>query len=130
MDKQTGKMLNGVSGGKVGSFPRSVVEDTTITHTEGSVTAVLAIHEYDAQNDNEISFPHGAKMFVVKRIDENWWQGVYSEKAGLIPASHIQAAETKKIASSAERASILNSIESTIKRVCLFLIHSLNFWIR
>eukprot|EP00041_Stephanoeca_diplocostata_P032452 m.1040055 g.1040055 ORF g.1040055 m.1040055 type:complete len:947 (+) comp24152_c0_seq10:199-3039(+) len=117
MDKQTGKMLNGVSGGKVGMFPRSVVEDTTITHTDGSVTAVLAIHEYEAENESEISFPLGAKMFVVKRIDEKWWQGVYSEKAGLIPASHIQAAETKKIVSSAERANILDSIESKIKRV-------------
>eukprot|EP00037_Helgoeca_nana_P006024 m.55963 g.55963 ORF g.55963 m.55963 type:complete len:894 (-) comp16926_c0_seq1:125-2806(-) len=96
-DEQKGSMLHGVSAGKVGKFPRHVLEDTTVVHTDGNVTPVRAVHDYTAQKPGELTFPHGAKMFVVNRVDDKWWRGVYNNDDGLIPSSHIQADKTRKV---------------------------------
>jgi len=84
-----GDMVNGVSKGKVGLFPRSIVEDTTIRHTEGGMTRVKAIAPYESTAKGELSFPLGARMFVVSKLDDKWWQGIYNNESGKIPASHI-----------------------------------------
>lgn len=119
-----GRMIKGVSGGKVGLFPREIVQDTTIEHTDGSATPVKAIHDYTAANDEEVSFPLGAKLFVVTRLNNDWWKGVYNGAAGKIPASHVAAWTEERVANSmseaeaeSRRADILGALDSKIGRV-------------
>lgn len=52
-----------------------------------------AQYDYDAAEDNEISFPEGAKIEDVEFPDEDWWLGVYNGKQGLFPANYVQLDE-------------------------------------
>merc|ERR1719231_147656 len=87
------KMIQGVCNGKVGLFPRVYVNDTTVEIKEaGKTTRCEATHAYEAANEEELSFPKGAKMFVVGEESATHWKGVYGGKAGLIPKSHVHDA--------------------------------------
>ena len=58
----------------------------------GKTTRCEATHAYEAANEEELSFPKGAKMFVVGEESATHWKGVYGGKAGLIPKSHVHDA--------------------------------------
>eukprot|EP00040_Diaphanoeca_grandis_P020906 m.111177 g.111177 ORF g.111177 m.111177 type:complete len:1035 (-) comp28102_c0_seq1:66-3170(-) len=123
------EMVQGVSNGKVGFFPRNCVEDTTIEHEVGTATAVKAIHEYEAQAEGELSFPLGAKLFVVSKVNKDFWMGVYQSESGLVPASHVVAAKgtdggakggiTKGSTRSAEeaRGAILGDLDGIVNKI-------------
>lgn len=106
---------------QVGLVPRVYLDDTTVEIKEpGTTSRVRAIHDYEAKNDDQLSFPLGAVMFVVARVDDAWWKGVYQGKAGLIPASHVQDASkphgVDAVAASADGAATTSQEEFTGKR--------------
>jgi len=43
----------------------------------------LAIYDYEATEDNELSFPDGAIIEDVQFPDDDWWHGQYNGKEGL-----------------------------------------------
>lgn len=45
----------------------------------------IAEYDYEAQEDNELSFPEGAVITHIERVDESWWAGQYEGKEGLFP---------------------------------------------
>lgn len=49
--------------------------------TEGKTA--LAIYDYEATEDNELSFPDGATIEDVQFPDDDWWHGHYKGKEGL-----------------------------------------------
>jgi len=75
----------------------------------GSGPTATAIYDYDAAEDNELSFPEGATITgVVSRKlcscrlmltclkefpDEDWWLGSFNGKSGLFPANYVQLDE-------------------------------------
>jgi len=50
----------------------------------------IAVYEYEAAEDNEISFPEGAKIENLAFPDEDWWEGEYQGKRGLLPANYVE----------------------------------------
>ncbi|KIW07453.1 uncharacterized protein PV09_01425 [Verruconis gallopava] len=98
--------------GETGLFPSNYVElveeqDTTtsahaISHVEsaeppvpsqpdtGAGRTATAQYDYEAAEDNELSFPDGAKITNVEFPDEDWWFGEYGGKSGLFPANYVQ----------------------------------------
>ncbi|KAF2724407.1 hypothetical protein K431DRAFT_343779 [Polychaeton citri CBS 116435] len=51
-----------------------------------------AQYDYDAAEDNELSFPDGAKItdVISKEFpDDDWWFGHYNGKSGLFPANYV-----------------------------------------
>ncbi|KAF2278219.1 uncharacterized protein EI97DRAFT_414550 [Westerdykella ornata] len=52
-----------------------------------------ALYDYDAAEDNELSFPEGAKITHVEFPDEDWWLGQYNGQSGLFPANYVQLDE-------------------------------------
>ncbi|KAF8250497.1 hypothetical protein K440DRAFT_640065 [Wilcoxina mikolae CBS 423.85] len=50
----------------------------------------LAIYDYEATEDNELSFPDGAIIEDVQFPDEDWWQGTYQGQEGLFPANYVE----------------------------------------
>ncbi|KAL5114725.1 actin binding protein [Pleosporales sp. CAS-2024a] len=52
-----------------------------------------ALYDYDAAEDNELSFPENATITGVEFPDEDWWLGSYNGKSGLFPANYVQLDE-------------------------------------
>ncbi|KAL9005727.1 MAG: hypothetical protein Q9188_001484 [Gyalolechia gomerana] len=50
----------------------------------------IALYDYDAAEDNELSFPENAKITGIEFPDDDWWSGEYAGKQGLFPANYVQ----------------------------------------
>ncbi|OAL44134.1 hypothetical protein IQ07DRAFT_522764 [Pyrenochaeta sp. DS3sAY3a] len=59
----------------------------------GSGPTATALYDYDAAEDNELSFPENATITGVEFPDEDWWLGSYNGKSGLFPANYVQLDE-------------------------------------
>ncbi|KAI0543106.1 hypothetical protein GGR58DRAFT_450809 [Xylaria digitata] len=64
------------------SAPAPTAEDVGHTAT--------AQFDYEAAEDNELSFPEGAKITHLEFPDEDWWYGQYKGEMGLFPANYVQ----------------------------------------
>ncbi|KAM7190625.1 hypothetical protein V8F20_009642 [Naviculisporaceae sp. PSN 640] len=56
--------------------------------TEGHTAT--AQYDYEAAEDNELSFPEGAKITNLEFPDEDWWFGHYKGASGLFPANYVE----------------------------------------
>jgi len=100
--------FKGVFNGKVGYFPKIYVKDTTVElkGPVGTTTRVKAAHAHEgAEGSEELTFPKDAVMFVVAKVSNEYWKGVWQGKAGLIPSAKVhdaseapKAEEVKKLA--------------------------------
>ncbi|ORY09423.1 hypothetical protein BCR34DRAFT_487335 [Clohesyomyces aquaticus] len=52
-----------------------------------------ALYDYEAAEDNELSFPENATITHVEFPDEDWWLGQYNGQSGLFPANYVQLDE-------------------------------------
>ncbi|KAI1755105.1 hypothetical protein F4782DRAFT_489955 [Xylaria castorea] len=62
--------------------PEPAAEDVGHTAT--------AQFDYEAAEDNELSFPEGATVTHLEFPDEDWWYGHYKGEMGLFPANYVQ----------------------------------------
>ncbi|GAB0132336.1 hypothetical protein EsDP_00000776 [Epichloe bromicola] len=49
-----------------------------------------ALYDYEAAEDNELSFPEDAQITNLEFPDEDWWFGHFNGKAGLFPSNYVQ----------------------------------------
>ncbi|KAE8359394.1 hypothetical protein BDV27DRAFT_136202 [Aspergillus caelatus] len=49
-----------------------------------------ALYDYEAAEDNELSFPEGAEITHIEFPDDDWWFGKHHNKEGLFPANYVQ----------------------------------------
>lgn len=58
------------------------------------VTMLRALFEYTAQEDEELSFPEGAIIRLLRTddngIDDGWWEGSYEGKKGVFPSIVVE----------------------------------------
>ncbi|KAK9468278.1 hypothetical protein V1512DRAFT_251763 [Lipomyces arxii] len=52
--------------------------------------SAIASYDYEAQEDNELSFPEGAVIEDLQFPDEDWWSGVYNGERKLFPANYVE----------------------------------------
>ncbi|KAL7628357.1 actin binding protein [Parahypoxylon ruwenzoriense] len=64
-------------------------EPEPVPATGGGHTAT-AQFDYEAAEDNELSFPEGAKVTNLEFPDDDWWFGHYKGDTGLFPANYVQ----------------------------------------
>ncbi|KAL8798631.1 MAG: hypothetical protein Q9182_006506 [Xanthomendoza sp. 2 TL-2023] len=62
----------------------------TAPNTADKGHTATALYDYDAQEDNELSFPETAKITGIEFPDDDWWSGEYKGKQGLFPANYVQ----------------------------------------
>ena len=65
------------------------VHEPEPTHAGDGVTAV-SLYDYEAAEDNELSFPEGVRITNIEFPDEDWWSGEYNHVQGLFPATYVQ----------------------------------------
>ena len=52
---------------------------------------VTAIYDYSADKDDELTFHEGATIYVLKKNDDGWWEGVMDGVTGLFPGNYVEA---------------------------------------
>ncbi|KAF7539414.1 hypothetical protein G7054_g2190 [Neopestalotiopsis clavispora] len=55
----------------------------------GGATAIASF-DYEAAEDNELSFPEGATITGLEFPDDDWWFGHYGGASGLFPANYVE----------------------------------------
>ncbi|KAL2797506.1 actin binding protein [Aspergillus keveii] len=69
--------------------PEPVPEPASPAESHNKPTA-KALYDYEAAEDNELSFPDGAEIKNIEFPDDDWWFGEYRGKTGLFPANYVQ----------------------------------------
>ncbi|CAD0089812.1 unnamed protein product [Aureobasidium vineae] len=77
------------AGGAAPPPPAPARDEPAATHTSAPAAAggqtATAQYDYEAAEDNELSFPDGAKI-----TDVDWWFGHYNGQQGLFPANYVE----------------------------------------
>lgn len=92
--------------GKMGIFPNSYVEteklyesicgDDHTSYQNGGLYgnqemfSVVAKYDFEARNHEELSFPQGGIIIIIKDIDDDWYEGSFEGKTGLFPKSYVE----------------------------------------
>ncbi|KAF3287610.1 hypothetical protein TWF970_007322 [Orbilia oligospora] len=56
----------------------------------GAGHTAKAVYDYEAAEENELSFPEGATIVDIEFPDEDWWFGRYQGHEGLFPANYVE----------------------------------------
>lgn len=51
---------------------------------------VIAVHNFEAEGDDELSLKKGDIVVVMKKIDEGWWVGSLNGQMGMFPANYVE----------------------------------------
>ncbi|XP_056606230.1 abl interactor 2b isoform X15 [Triplophysa dalaica] len=52
---------------------------------------VVAIYDYMCDKEDELSFQEGAIIYVIKKNDDGWFEGVMSGTTGLFPGNYVES---------------------------------------
>ena len=56
------------------------------------LSRVRAVHDYDAQETDELSLKAGDIILVTKAkpSSQDWWEGIVNDRKGLFPANYVE----------------------------------------
>merc|ERR1712226_1457842 len=57
---------------------------------ENTGVTAIALYDYQAAADDEISFDPNDIITNIEMVDDNWWIGNCQGKRGLLPANYVQ----------------------------------------
>ncbi|XP_030630289.1 abl interactor 1b isoform X15 [Chanos chanos] len=52
---------------------------------------VVAIYDYTKDKDDELSFMEGAIIYIIKKNDDGWFEGVCNGVTGLFPGNYVES---------------------------------------
>ncbi|KAM6900328.1 abl interactor 1a isoform 2-T2 [Xenentodon cancila] len=55
------------------------------------IEKVVAIYDYSKDKDDELTFIEGAIIYVVKKNDDGWFEGVCNGVTGLFPGNYVES---------------------------------------
>ena len=61
---------------------------TVVPHT--SLFTVVVIYDYTADNEDELSLKEDQIVYVVKKNDDGWFEGVVNGITGLFPGNYAE----------------------------------------
>ena len=81
--------------GVVGIFPMSYVEIVPPEHASTPIKIKTdglgkALYDFVAQTSIELTVRKGDTITLLRRVDANWFEGVFNNKKGIIPISYVQ----------------------------------------
>lgn len=53
--------------------------------------SVVAIYDYARDKEDELSFQEGAIIYVIKKNDDGWYEGVMCGTTGLFPGNYVES---------------------------------------
>lgn len=106
--------LEGEHHGRVGIFPSNYVEILPPTEVPKPIKAptiqvleygeALALYNFRGELPVELSFRKGERVCLVRRVDENWYEGRISgtSRQGIFPATYVQVVKEPRVKTTAE----------------------------
>ncbi|XP_055784829.1 abl interactor 1-like isoform X5 [Salvelinus fontinalis] len=55
------------------------------------IEKVVAIYDYAADKEDELSFVEGAIIYIIKKNDDGWFEGLSSGVTGLFPGNYVES---------------------------------------
>ncbi|XP_071397920.1 abl interactor 1a isoform X25 [Centroberyx affinis] len=55
------------------------------------IEKVVAIYDYAKDKDDELSFMEGAIIYIIKKNDDGWYEGVCNGVTGLFPGNYVES---------------------------------------
>lgn len=52
---------------------------------------MVAIYDYARDKEDELSFQEGAIIYVIKKNDDGWYEGVMNGTTGLFPGNYVES---------------------------------------
>ncbi|XP_051556501.1 abl interactor 1-like isoform X2 [Myxocyprinus asiaticus] len=52
---------------------------------------VVAIYDYSKDKDDELSFMEGAIIYIIKKNDDGWFEGICNGVTGLFPGNYVES---------------------------------------
>ncbi len=52
---------------------------------------MVAIYDYTADKEDELSFQEGAIIYVIKKNEDGWFEGVMNATTGLFPGNYVES---------------------------------------
>ncbi|XP_071104018.1 abl interactor 1-like isoform X2 [Haliotis cracherodii] len=51
---------------------------------------VIAIYDYKAEKEDELTFSENSLIFVLKKNEDDWWEGMMDGQRGLFPSNYVE----------------------------------------
>lgn len=55
------------------------------------IPPVVAIYDYTKDKEDELSFMEGAIIYIIKKNDDGWFEGVCNGVTGLFPGNYVES---------------------------------------
>ena len=79
--------------------------------SKAGATLLRATYEYTAQYEEELTFPEGATIELVKMdtngVDDGWWQGAYNGRVGVFPSVVVEVISNGTVSETIDTASMV-----------------------
>uniref|UniRef100_A0A8B9LFZ7 Tyrosine-protein kinase n=1 Tax=Astyanax mexicanus TaxID=7994 RepID=A0A8B9LFZ7_ASTMX len=73
------------------SFPSNVSQPRSTAITGGGVTLFIALYDYDARTEDDLTFQKGEKFHIINNTEGDWWEArsLDTGKSGYIPSNYV-----------------------------------------
>ncbi|NWI83827.1 YRK kinase, partial [Dryoscopus gambensis] len=81
----------GPSFAEPGGFTSSVLQTWSGGITGGGVTLFIALYDYEARTEDDLTFQKGEKFHIINNTEGDWWEArsLSSGATGYIPSNYV-----------------------------------------